>query len=81
MFRCDEVADRASRLIDGELGFWPRLEIRLHLAMCRGCRNFIEQMRLTRDLTARVGSLQESAPSEDIQAALTRRRLRSGTST
>ena len=44
MYRCSEVAERASLLIDGELGFLPRLNIRLHLALCRGCRAFIEQM-------------------------------------
>ena len=29
MFRCSEVAERASLLIDGDLGFWPRLNTRV----------------------------------------------------
>lgn len=78
MFRCDEVADRASLMVDGELGFWPRLEIRLHLAMCQGCRAFVEQMRRTRDLTAMAGSMQDPPPSDEVIAALAQRRLRSG---
>ncbi|MCC8934033.1 zf-HC2 domain-containing protein [Rhizobium sp. 'Codium 1'] len=86
MFRCSEVADRASRLIDGELGFWPLLNMRLHLAMCRGCRAFIQQMRTTCDLTQIAGAMQdvavhEPAYAEDIQEALARRRARSGEET
>ncbi|MFN3846110.1 MAG: zf-HC2 domain-containing protein [Paracoccaceae bacterium] len=48
---CKEVAEHASALIDGDLGLFDRLQIRLHLAMCKGCAAFIRQMRTTRDLT------------------------------
>lgn len=54
MLSCKDVADRASALIDGELSTWAALQIRLHLAMCKGCGRFIEQMRLTDQLTAEV---------------------------
>ena len=54
MLSCKDVADRASALIDGELSTWDALQIRLHLAMCKGCGRFIEQMRLTDQLTAEV---------------------------
>ena len=78
MFRCSEVAERASLLIDGDLGFWPRLNIKLHLAMCRGCRAFVEQMRITHDLTAMAGTMHDPVPSEEIKAALLRRQMGSG---
>ncbi|EKF61015.1 putative transmembrane anti-sigma factor [Agrobacterium albertimagni AOL15] len=78
MFRCSEVAERASLLIDGELGLWPRLNIRLHLAMCRGCRAFVEQMRITRDLAVLAGAAEDPLPSAEIQAALAKRRIQSG---
>ncbi len=51
MLSCKEVATRASALIDGELSTWQALQMRLHLAMCKGCEQFIGQMRTTRDLT------------------------------
>jgi len=51
MLSCHEVATRASALIDGELSTWEALKMRLHLAMCKGCERFIDQMRTTRDLT------------------------------
>lgn len=62
MLSCKEVADRASALIDGELSTWDALQIRLHLAMCKGCGRFIEQMRLTDHLTAEVAD-----PGEPFQ--------------
>ncbi len=51
MLSCKEVASRASALIDGELSTWETLQMRLHLAMCKGCGRFIGQMRIVRDLT------------------------------
>ena len=81
MFRCSEVAERASLLIDGDLGFWQRLNIKLHLAMCRGCRAFVEQMRITDDLTAMAGAMHDPAQSEEIKAALARRQMGSGKKT
>lgn len=76
MFRCSEVAERASRLIDGELGPWQRLNMRLHLAMCRGCRAFIEQMRITRDLTRMAGEPDDLPIRPEIEAALALRQSR-----
>ncbi len=61
MLSCKEVATRASALIAGELGTWQSLQMRLHLAMCKGCERFIGQIRTTRDLT-------ESVPVTDAQA-------------
>lgn len=51
MLSCEEVAKCASDLIDGELSGWKAVQMRLHLAMCKGCSNFTGQIRTTRDLT------------------------------
>lgn len=59
MLSCKQVADRASALIDGELPAWDALQVRLHLAMCKGCGRFIEQMRVTDRLTAEVAGQDE----------------------
>jgi len=64
MLSCKDVAERASALIDGELSTWDALQIRLHLAMCKGCGRFIEQMRLTDQLTARVADTGEQQQHE-----------------
>lgn len=52
MLSCKEVSERASALIDKELPLWEVVQMRLHLAMCKGCSAFVRQMRITRSLTA-----------------------------
>ena len=59
MLTCREVAERAEDWLDRDLGKWQTLRMRLHFAMCKGCDRFINQMRLTRDLT-------QTAADEDI---------------
>lgn len=51
MLSCKEVAERASAMIDGELAVRDTIQMRLHLAMCKGCGRFMDQMRVSRDLT------------------------------
>ncbi len=75
MLSCKEVADRASAMIDGELGAWEMLQMRMHLAMCKGCARFISQMRITRDLTAAAntsGAVQDTDDTR-ISAILSQR--------
>ncbi len=64
MLSCKEVANRASALIDGELSTWDMLQTRLHLAMCKGCGRFIEQLRVTDQLTAQVVEFDEPLQHE-----------------
>jgi len=74
MLNCQEVSTRASALIDGELGPWPALRMRLHLVMCKGCRRFIGQMRTTRELTEGLPATdaQDEAGADRIGAILSR---------
>lgn len=78
MLRCREVAERADSLIEGELGLWERLNMKLHLAMCGGCRAFLKQMRITRELTRKLDVADDTAPTEEIMTALSLRRGKSG---
>lgn len=48
MLSCREVTARASALIDHELSWSKRLQIRIHLAMCGHCSRFVGQLRLLR---------------------------------
>lgn len=64
MLSCKEVATRASALIDGELSTWEALQMRLHLAMCKGCERFVGQVRTTRDLT-RIAAAQQMLDEAD----------------
>jgi len=70
MLSCKEVAERASALIDRELGMFDLLQMRLHLAMCKGCDAFIRQMRTTRDLTAAVPDI-DNERSDEVDGRIT----------
>lgn len=72
MLSCKDVTERASDLIDGNLSIWDALQMRLHLAMCKGCDAFVAQLRITRDVTrsaAQAEALQE-ADDARIEAIL-----------
>lgn len=47
MLSCKELVARSSDFLDGQLDFRGQLAVRSHLLMCRHCRRFIRQMRLT----------------------------------
>ncbi|MDP4032498.1 MAG: zf-HC2 domain-containing protein [Pseudorhodobacter sp.] len=74
MLTCREVAERADDWLGQDLGPWQALQMRLHLAMCKGCSRFIEQMRVTRALTEAAAGIDDGAPADDsrINAILSR---------
>jgi predicted anti-sigma-YlaC factor YlaD len=41
---CKEVTRLVSQGLDRELGFGERVTLRVHFMMCKGCRNFEDQM-------------------------------------
>lgn len=69
MLRCSDIAERASALIDGEVRGWEAIQIRMHLAMCEGCRRFIRQMRTTRDLTLAAAKAPARREGDDAEIA------------
>ena len=64
MLSCKDVARRADAFLDAELGALDRIQIRLHLMMCRGCAAFVEQMRATHRLTAQALDAQSAPPAQ-----------------
>jgi predicted anti-sigma-YlaC factor YlaD len=47
MLKCVEIVALTSDYLDGQLRFADGLSVRTHLAICRNCRRFVRQMRLT----------------------------------
>jgi hypothetical protein len=47
MLTCQEVTELSTELLEGTLSWRLRWQVRIHLAMCRLCRRYIEQLRLT----------------------------------
>ncbi|MEO4047793.1 zf-HC2 domain-containing protein [Pseudomonas sp. CAU 1711] len=47
MLTCQELVAHSSDYLDGQLRLRERIAVRAHLAMCRNCRRFIRQMKVT----------------------------------
>ena len=47
MLSCKDLVAQSSDFLDGQLSLRERLGVRAHLAMCRHCRRFIRQMKVT----------------------------------
>lgn len=48
MLTCKEITHLLSESQDRKLSISERVQTEMHLAMCKGCRNFKEQMRFLR---------------------------------
>lgn len=46
MLNCRDVTERASDFLDAAVPFRVGLQVRLHLLMCRFCREYVRQMEL-----------------------------------
>lgn len=48
MLSCKETTQRLSEAQDRDLSLPEKLQLKMHLAMCGGCRNFSKQMDFLR---------------------------------
>ena len=49
MLSCKDATRRMSEAEDRELGLAERLELGMHLALCKGCRNYQQHLHVLRD--------------------------------
>ena len=54
MLSCREMSDRASDLLEGRVRQRERVAARMHLLMCRLCREYYRQLRVTISTIRRV---------------------------
>ncbi len=47
MMNCEQVTRAAGDFIERKLKLRERLVLLMHIAMCKGCRAYVEQFRLT----------------------------------
>ena len=64
---CRDVTERASDFVDGTLPWPERLQIRLHLMMCRFCRAYVRQIAL---IARTLHRLPPEAPPPDVEKDL-----------
>lgn len=47
MLTCKELTELITDYLEGRLPLSRRLSFRLHVMMCRNCRNYLRQMKIT----------------------------------
>ncbi|HLY55659.1 MAG TPA: zf-HC2 domain-containing protein [Stellaceae bacterium] len=67
MLSCKDVSERASRWLDREMGFWERLQLRSHLAICVHCRRYLAQFKAT---VAALRFLPDETPDDALAEAV-----------
>ena len=61
MLSSKEVSRLVWQGLDRRLGWFERLRLRLHLAICDGCTNFTEQMAFLRKAIAKLAEQSSKA--------------------
>lgn len=69
---CQEVVELVSDYLEGTLDTGQRARFEAHLAGCRGCTNYLEQMRRTIQMVGRLTEESLSPPVRDELLALFR---------
>ena len=66
MMNCEQVTQAADDFVERRLRLHERLMVLLHIAMCRGCRAYLEQFSLTLLGLRALPQPVAAAPSEDL---------------
>jgi predicted anti-sigma-YlaC factor YlaD len=67
MHSCRDVSERATAMLDKELGLLERFQLRLHLRICPACRRYVRQMAL---VTRALRRLPAAAPAPQDERRL-----------
>jgi anti-sigma factor RsiW len=70
MLTCREITELVTDYVEGALSFRDRVRFQLHIGMCRRCRAYVRQMRLT---AAALGKLPKPELPSDVEDELLRR--------
>ena len=70
MITCRHVVEQVDAFLDREMSFADRFWYRLHLGLCKACRDYVDQMRRTIDLVERLGKDHEGCPKHRRQQLL-----------
>ncbi len=66
MMNCEQITNTADDFIEGRLRLHQRLMVLVHVAMCKGCRAYLDQFRLTILGLRAVPIASVAAPSEEL---------------
>jgi predicted anti-sigma-YlaC factor YlaD len=70
MLTCQQFTELATDYVEGETPFGRRVSVWMHLSMCKHCREYLRQYRIT---IATLGQLPDEPPPPECRAELLRR--------
>ena len=65
--KCDEIVELVTQYVEGGLDEATRTRFELHVVTCRGCENYLDQMRRTVEVT---GETDVAEPTDEQLAPL-----------
>lgn len=74
---CKDTTPLISQMMDRSLPWSDRLRVRFHLAICRVCRYYQEQLRTLRDLGRRIGREDADALDNAVLSPERKEKIRS----
>ena len=69
MLKCRDVLEQADAYLANEMTSWQRMGFRVHLTLCRHCRRYIKNLRLTQSISKQI-TLKEEPNAEQLDAIL-----------
>lgn len=70
MLSCQEITALATAYVEGDLPLGARMRFLMHISMCKHCRLYVRQLRLTVRTVSRIPMPVESLPPEVREALL-----------
>ncbi|MBI3071983.1 MAG: zf-HC2 domain-containing protein [Deltaproteobacteria bacterium] len=71
---CKQLTELVTDYLEGRMPFWQRVSFQLHIGMCRHCRAYLRQMKLT---ITTLGKLPDEPMPPAVRDALLARFRRS----
>lgn len=69
MLNCKQMVDLVSQSLDTSLPWWKRLEMKMHLLICKTCHRYLQQMqfihRMARTIDSHNGHIKLSQQAKD----------------
>jgi anti-sigma factor RsiW len=70
MLNCQQITELVTDYVEGRLPFGDRMRFRMHVGMCKHCREYLRQMRLT---IATVGHLPDEPMPDAVRDEMLKR--------
>ncbi len=70
MLTCKQITELVSDYVEKRLPLWDRMRFEMHVGMCKHCREYLRQMKLT---VRALGEIPAEPPPPEVRDELLRR--------